>query len=127
MSLLGSFNQQLLNLSTNLSKLYPEDPDLEFTNNSISILKKTNPRKLQQMFDHYVGKYKEQIINKDASFFLLKDFIKDDLNLELNESNVDYAESIIYNLKKYWNDIDNESKENIWKYLQVLIILNEKC
>jgi len=127
MSLLGSFNQQLLNLSTNLSKLYPEDPDLEFTNNSISILKKTNPRKVQQMVDHYVGKYKEQIINKDASFFLLKDFIKDDLNLELNESNVDYAESIIYNLKKYWNDIDNESKENIWKYLQVLIILNEKC
>lgn len=123
--MLSAFNQQLLNLSTNLSELFPEDPDLAFTKNSISIMKKNNPRKLQQMFNQYVSKYKTEIMEKNTDFFLKKNIIKDDLNLKNNQ--LDYAETIILNLKKYWSNIDFESRENIWKYFQVLVILNEKC
>lgn len=125
MSSLSAFTNQLLNLSKNLCELYPEDPDLEFTKNSIQFMKKSNPRKIQHLFDTYIAKYKQQILNKEADFFLYRDIVKDDLNLD--NKTVDYAQTIMYNLKKYWSDIDDESKENIWKYLQVLIILNDKC
>jgi len=125
MSSLSAFTNQLLNLSTNLCELYPEDPDLEFTKNSIHFMKKSNPRKIQRLFDQYIAKYKPQILSKEADFFLNRDIVKDDLNLD--NQTVDYAQTIMLNLKKYWSDIDNESRENIWKYLQVLIILNDKC
>ena len=125
MTSLTAFTSQLLNLSSNLALLYPEDPDLEFTKNSISLLKSTNPRKLQIMFDKYVGIYETQIMNKESVFFIEKDIVVDDI--KTNETNIDYAKNIMYNLKKYWNDMDDISKDNIWKYLQVLIILNKKC
>ena len=38
-----------------------------------------------------------------------------------------YANKIMTNLKKYWCQINDESKNNIWKYLQVLLVLNTKC
>ena len=62
-------------------------------------------------------------MNQDENFLLNNDFI----NNTVNNDNVDYAISIMNNLKKYWNDMDNESKDNIWKYFKVLVILNTKC
>lgn len=126
MSTLSAFTSQLQNLISNLCELYPSDPDLEFTKTSIGMLKRNNPRKLQQLFSTYVSSYENEILNKKESFFIEKDFVKDDL--ELSESNeVDYAQSIMMNLKKYWGSMDTESKDNVWKYLQVLVILNKKC
>lgn len=125
MSILSAFNQQLLNLSVNLSELFPDDPDIEFTKNSISLIKRTNPRKLQEIFKYYVSRYKTQILNKEADFFLERDIINQDLNLD--NSQVDYAHNIMINLKKNWSAMDSESKENVWKYLQVLVVLSDKC
>jgi len=123
MSTLSAFTQQLLNLATNLSDMYPNDTDLEFTKNSISLFKTTNPRKLQKAFNTYIAIYSGQIIEKDESFFINTDIVND-LNLENKSPN---AEFIMITLKKYWEDMDDTSKNNIWKYLQVLLILNNKC
>ena len=125
MSILSAFNQQLLKISVNLSELFPDDPDIEFTKNSISLIKRTNPRKLQEIFKYYVSRYKTQILNKEADFFLERDIINQDLNLD--NSQVDYAHNIMINLKKNWSAMDSESKENVWKYLQVLVVLSDKC
>ena len=125
MSILSAFNQQLLNLSVNLSELFPDDPDIEFTKNSISLIKRTNPRKLQEIFKYYMSRYKTQILNKEAEFFLERDIINQDLNLD--NSQLDYAHNIMINLKKNWSAMDSESKENVWKYLQVLVVLSDKC
>ena len=57
---------------------------------------------------------------KNGDFFIKRDFVKDDFN---QVSDSDYANKIMANLKKYWSSIDLESKENIWKYLQVLLVL----
>ena len=127
MSALTAFTTQLSNLSNNLVELYPNDPDLQFTKTSISLLKSTNPRKLQQMFHKYLPQYKEQIMNKNESFLKEHDFVSDTDAAQNSKDTQDYANSIMTNLKKYWNDIDEESKDNIWKYLQVLIKLDEKC
>jgi len=126
MSILSAFNEQLFNLSKNLSELYSNDPDLELSKNTILILKNNNPRKLQVAFNTYIYKFKKCIMDKDETFLLNNNFIKD--NIENNiDNNIDYAEKIMNNLKKYWIYMDENSKENIWKYFQVLIVLNEKC
>ena len=125
MSFLTAFTTQLQNLINNLCELFPSDTVLEFTKTSINFMKKNNPRKVQQIFNNYVSKYETQIINKEERFFITKDFIKEDLESDCQD--VDYARNIMLNLKKYWKLIDTESKENIWKYLQVLVVLNKKC
>lgn len=127
MSYLTAFNNQITNLVNNLSDMFPEDYDLEFTKNSVSFLKKNNPRKLQTVFSSYIAVYTNEINNENENFFLKKDFIKDDLKYDRNDDSGDYSYEIMKNLKKYWTIIDDESKKNIWKYLKVLIILNEKC
>lgn len=123
MSTLTAFNTQLTNLSNNLSESYPNDPDLQFSSTTINFLKSNNPRKLQEIFNKYIYIYKDEIMNQNENFLLNNDFI----NTTVNNDSVDYAKSIMNNLKKYWNDMDNESKDNIWKYFKVLVILNTKC
>ena len=124
MSILSAFNCQLVNLMSNLCEMFPKDPDLSFTKTSILLMKKTNPRKLQEIFDEYVSKHETEIMSKDEKFLLNKDFAQDDFSLS---DDPDYAHTIMINLRKYWNSIDNESKQNIWKYLQVLAVLNKKA
>ena len=124
MSLLSAFTTQLINLTTNLSEMFPNDPDLQFTKNSISLIKKTNPRKLQLIFNKYVKQYEKYILDKNEEFLLNANFLN---NINVDNTKLEYAESIINNLRKYWSKLDEESKENIWKYLQVLMILNNKC
>ena len=126
MSSLSAFTNQLQNLISNLCEMYPDDPDLEFTKNSINLLKKTNPRKLHELFNSYVTQHNNEIMNKNEDFFISRDFVRTDLELDTQEDN-DYAYLIMKNLKKYWNSMDQESKDNIWKYLQVLVVLNNKC
>ena len=124
MSVLSAFTTQLTNLSNNLSDLYPNDADLQFSKTTINLLKSTNPRQLQRIFNSYIPKYKEQIMSKNETFLIKCDFVSNDLD---KDSQSDYANSIMNNLKKYWSIMDEESKENIWKYLQVLLVLNDKC
>tara|TARA_B100001094_G_C18038141_1_gene723643 strand:+ start:640 stop:1026 length:387 start_codon:yes stop_codon:yes gene_type:complete len=123
MSTLSAFNTQLTNLSNNLCESYPNDPDLQFSSTTINLLKSTNPRKLQEIFNQYIYIYKDEIMSQNENFLLNNDFI----NNNVNNDKVDYAKSIMNNLKKYWNDMDKESKDNIWKYFKVLVILNKKC
>ena len=123
MSFLTAFNKQLCNLVNNLSDMFPTDPDLQFSKNTVAFLKKNNPRKLQKIFSEYVAIYEDQIKEEDDKFFLTKDFIKEDLDFDSSH----YSNDIMKNLKKYWHLMDTESKQNIWKYLKVLVILNDKC
>ena len=50
MSILSAFTNQLLNLINNLCEMYPNDPDLSFTKTSVILMKKSNPRKLQEIY-----------------------------------------------------------------------------
>lgn len=124
---LSAFTNQLMNLINNLCKMYPSDPDLQFSKTSVSLMKKTNPRKLQVLFNKYVRQYENQIMSKDEKFLLENNFVEDKQSDMESKADADYAQSIINNLRKYWRSMDDESKTNIWKYLQVLMLLNNKC
>ena len=62
--------------------------------------------------------YKNQINNKDIDFFINK-------NIDCSKYNIDINNNDIFDLKKIFLNIDEESKENIWRILQALIILCE--
>ena len=118
MSLLKAFNTQLLNFIKELHSLYPKDTDIYSALQGSNLMKKTNPRKLLNLFITYVYPYKTEIMNKNEDFFIGKDY------QELAEDQDSIM--MVLQLKKYWKDMNNDTKNNIWLYFQVLIKLAEK-
>ena len=125
MSYLSTFTNYIQEFIDKFCDCYPEDTDLSNFKTYILILKKTNPRKILELFDKYCVKYKTQIKNKDEEFLLTANFMKDKIKIEhiINENN---SFDIIEKIRNYWREMDNEMKENIWKYLNLFLMLSTK-
>jgi len=119
MSYLSAFNTQLENFINELSELFPKDTDIAFAKNTIYLLKKTNPKKTSKIFKSYMNKFEDQINNKNEDFFLNRNYndIHDGVKSSLNT---------VMNLKKYWKSMTNNTRNNIWLYLQILIKISKK-
>lgn len=121
MSHLTAFNTQLINFFNELTTLYPNDNDLRFGKNSCEMLKKTNPRKTLEIFKENISQYEQNIMERDEVFF------KNNLNYSDALDNDSKSLMIVDNLKKYWDELDDKNKGNIWLYFQVLIKISKKC
>lgn len=83
------------------------------------LLRKTNPRKVMEGVLVYVYPYKNQIMNSDESFFLNKNYEND----TKDEGHLVKALKI----KDLWeSDMDDNTKESIFTYFKVIIVLAEK-
>ena len=121
-AIVNTFNLQLINLATVLSKRFESDNDLKLAVTGIQTLKKANSNKNIEMFTMYVYKYREKIMDKNEDLLLDTDFI-----IENNQSDSDTsAFDIMSKLKDKWKTLESDEKDNIWKYLQVLIKLTDK-
>ena len=118
MSILSAFNNTLIEFADDLILVFPDDNDLKVYKNSLILLQKTNPRKVQIIFHTYIINYKDQILNKDEDFFINDNYdsVKDEKNIVL-----------IDRPKNYWSNISNSNKDKIWKYFEILISLSLKC
>ena len=125
MSSLSTFTKYIQEFIDKFCDCYPEDTDLSNFKTYILILKKTNPRKILELFDKYCIKYKTQIENKDEEFLLTADFMKDKIKIE-NVINEDNTFDIIEKIRNYWREMDNDMKENIWIYLNLFLRLSTK-
>tara|TARA_B110001469_G_C9547915_1_gene271889 strand:+ start:243 stop:614 length:372 start_codon:yes stop_codon:yes gene_type:complete len=119
-TILTAFNTQLINFTDELIILCPEEHDFKVFKNGILLLKRTNPRKIIELFNVYVVKYKESILEKNETFFLDNNY-----NDDIDTDDIENLYSIINKLKKYWCSLSDSNKETVWKYLQVLIKLND--
>ena len=122
MSLLTAFTTQLELFSKEICNLYPNDSDLNLGHSLIIVFKKTNPRKLLEIYNTYVIDFRQYIDNKDESFFLnhdLKDIAEKNKNNEMTFS-------LVVKLKEYWSELSDNNKEITWKYFQVLNKLTDK-
>ena len=119
MSYLTAFNTQLTNFIDELINLFPKDKEISLAKDTIMFLKKTNPRKIIEFFRDYFLKYENKIKTRDVSFFIDKDY-----NNEVSE----YVKSlnVITNLKNYWKNLSQNTKDNIWLYMNVLVKLCKK-
>jgi len=116
------FNTQLINFSKVLVKRFPNDSELKFGLTGIETLNKVNPKKNLEIFTIYIYKYRDKIMDQNEDFLLKTDFLND--NPDLNSSG---AFDIMKRLKNNWSELDPADKINVWKYLKVLIALNDKC
>ena len=142
MSYLGTFTNLIEEFITKLNGLYPEDQDFVHIKTYLFILKKTNPRKIINQFNKHVLIYREHIVNKNEDFLLNNDFRKDilnnqnndgesdtDSNANINQTNdtLDHEIStLMFKIRTYWYNMDTETKNNIWQYLNIFILLSDK-
>ena len=117
-----TFNTQLINLTEALTKRFDDDADLKLALTGIKTLKANNSNKNIEMFTLYVYKYRDKIMQKNEKLLLETDFVSENLNKDKDSSAFD----IMAKLKAKWQSLNNEAKDNIWKYLQVLIKLTDK-
>ena len=118
----NTFNTQLINLAEALSDRFKDDGDLKLALTGIKTLKANNSNKNIEMFTLYVYKYRDKIMEKNEKLVLETDFVAENLDEDDDNSAFD----IMSKLKSKWQNLNEEEKCNIWKYLQVLIKLTDK-
>lgn len=119
-STLKTFNNQLIAFSRTLVTRFPDNKDLSLGLTGIETLNSCNPKKNIELFTFYVYKYRDRILNRDKTL-LETDFVSEH-NLEDVEGGFD----IMKNLRQNWIVLDENERNNIWKYLQVLIKITDK-
>ena len=120
---LTAFNNLVIKFNDELIETFPEENDFKVSKNGILLLKKANPRKIVTIFKKYTEIYREKISNEDEDFFLQNDY-NDVVN---NDSEKDNVFFLIDKLKKYWTVLSDSNKKNVWKYLNTLMCLSDKC
>ena len=125
MSYLTTFTTYIHEFIDKLCEYYPEDKGFSNFKTYILILKKTNPRKIFEMFDSHCVKYTEQIKNKNEEFLLTTDFVQDKIYIE-NIVDDNNAFDIMQKIRTYWKEMDAQMKENIWTYLNLFLMLGSK-
>ena len=113
------FCNQLYNLNETLYNRFPENKQLSLALTGAQTMKETNSKKLIEMFVLYAYKFKKDVMEKNEKFLLENDYLDDK---QKDQENI----NIINTLKDNWKSLENSEKENIWKYLQVLMKLTDK-
>lgn len=118
---LGFFNEKLTEFFRDLAFAFPEERDLQTALEYIEFAKKSNPKLILDMFYENVYVGANQLIQSDDEAGVIL-FAKDTISKKYNEILPALA---IFD--KYWDSLDSQNKDTIWKYLKVLCILCEKA
>ena len=112
------FINQITSLNAELVDMYPDDVDIRVCKNTIDTIKRLNPKMIVDTFYSHIYSFKTQIMAKDETFFVDMNY-----NSLIKDDNM----SVVSNLKKYWSSMSTETKDCMWQYFTVLIVLCEKC
>jgi hypothetical protein len=118
---LGFFNEKLTEFFRDLAFAFPEERDLQTALEYIEFAKKSNPRLILDMFYENVYVGANQMIQSDDEAGVIT-FARETISKKYNEILPALA---IFD--KYWDSLDTQNRETIWKYLKVLCILCEKA
>ncbi len=119
-----TFNNKMGEFLKDLIIVFPEDKDLKLFKNSFNLLKINSTEKPCRLFYSVIQEYKQNIFNKDESFFLEKDYSDMQFN---NGGDTNVSNSLIQKLKDNWTCLDKEQKNIVWNYLILLCKLSDKC
>ena len=115
--LIDTFFNQFTDFLKQLENMYPDDTDFPVFITTLNLLKSTNPILVVKFVkENIVDLYKDKILNKDESFFLDQDYTQHG-DVDLN---------IVHKLKKYVKDMSPNSKDVVWKYIELLMKLSIK-
>ena len=114
MDIVEVFNCKVTEMVSDISKVAPEFHEYK---TYLELGLSMNKNIAIDMFGNCARKYEPYILKKDESYFL---------NESYEDQAADNQFDIINKIKKIWTTLSKENKEIIWKYLQVLIILQKK-
>ena len=111
------FNKTFIDFFDNLSVYNCENANFSTFKNLAQAYMCVDTYSIYNLFHQTVFiKYENQIINKDANFFLAQD------SYDKEYDDIDFISAV----KTIWQKIDKESQENIWKFLNVLVYLDKQ-
>ena len=123
------FVTQMKSFAEVLRDRFPEESFFRRGVTMITAMKTLSPEKCIKLFINNSYKHREHIMAKDERSLLSHDYTSSLMELA-HETTEDISTSesieLIGKLKQYWHDLDEEEKENMWKYLQVLVVLTDK-
>lgn len=80
-----------------------------------------------QTFNEHVHKWEKQIEERDEAFFLNTDNVKNAANEVGHDiSDNETVLNEIFHLQGVWNNLDKDSKDNLWEMLQALKMLGDQ-
>lgn len=116
---LDKFNDTFKEFLDDLIRIFPDDSDFRLYEIILNTALNNDKLLVINVFNKYVTEaYGEKILQKDDEFFMTHTY--DHL---LNKNNAEY---MIEKIKSYWTQMDDETKDIVWKYFRVLILLDKK-
>ena len=113
MSYIQAFNNQWLNFLKEMSKSFPENKDVIPLRNQLLLATKADKKlPIKAFIDAGLLHYKPYIVAKDDKFFL---------DLDLSETPL-----AALKLKEVWEKCSENTKKNIWLYIQVIFKICDK-
>ena len=105
---LGTFITMMEQFISELKATFPNEHKIGVYANSFNLMKKSNPRKILDVFMETTEPYSQQIINKDESIMY-------DESIPLNKE---------LNMKHIWESsgITQSTKDAIWSHLNTLLM-----
>jgi hypothetical protein len=115
--LIDAFFNQFGAFLGELKQMYPEDSDFPMFITTLSIAKMANPMVVINFVKtEIIDVYGKKIEVRDESFFMNQDFSeRGDVNL-----------NIVDKLKQYIQGMSAETKETVWKYIEIITKLCSK-
>ena len=100
-----------------LKQMYPEDVDFPVFITTLSMLKTANPMLVVNFVKtEIVDPFGAKIQDRDESFFMEQDYtVRGDVDLD-----------IVDKIKQYIQGMSPETKETVWKYIEIITKLCSK-
>lgn len=118
------FNKKLLEFANDLVSIFPSMYDFQIFQIAVEWSIKIDIHAPLSFFNYHIkDRFHQKILNKDESFFLCESF--EDCNKYIDHYGHDL--NLIEKLKNIWQTLDEDNKSIIWRYMQVLLIVSEKC
>ena len=118
---LSAFNNQFLEFIEDILRLFPDDPDIIASKNSLLLVKRVNPRLIIITWrDLIATPYQQQIEEGGIDFFLTKDY-REDLK---NAPDVEKTLAIIERLRMPLRNLHENDKAMAMKYISNLTKLS---
>ena len=116
--IMAALFDQFASFLTELSEMYPDDPDFSMCLTSVRMIRSTNPSMLVKLIYSNTSEYEDKIMSKDEKFFIENTFDK-----QVDDNNM----NIISKLKGYVGSMTPTSKESVWRYCQNIHRLAKAC
>uniref|UniRef100_A0A6C0F3H7 Uncharacterized protein n=1 Tax=viral metagenome TaxID=1070528 RepID=A0A6C0F3H7_9ZZZZ len=116
--LIEAFFSQFNSFMGELKQMYPDDEDFPVFITTLSLMKSTNPMLvLNYVKSEIIDPYGAKIAVRDESFFLNQDYTaRGDVDL-----------NVVDKLKQYIAGMSPETKETVWKYIEIITKLCSKA